>query len=249
MHIDGLTFGFEIVNFLVLVWLLTRFLFRPVARALAGRRRLIDEAFAKAAAEQAAADAARREYEGRLEAWQREKAALRKDELALLDAERSKRLASLHAELDRERELAQSVAERRADDLRREYERAARTEAAGFAAQFLARLASPAMAKSLLRVACEDLLRLPEASATVADALRAAGRRVQLESAAPLDADELRELGDALARVAGGPVEIACAPAQPALVCGLRMTIGAVLLEANVRDELRFFFGGARHGG
>jgi F-type H+-transporting ATPase subunit b len=43
MQIDPLTFLFELVNFVVLAWLLHRWVYRPVAAAIAERRREIDE--------------------------------------------------------------------------------------------------------------------------------------------------------------------------------------------------------------
>ena len=38
MQIDWTTFALEIINFLVLVWILKRFLYRPVLDTLARRR-------------------------------------------------------------------------------------------------------------------------------------------------------------------------------------------------------------------
>ncbi len=43
MQIDPLTFLFELVNFIVLAWLLQRWVYRPVAAAIADRRRELDE--------------------------------------------------------------------------------------------------------------------------------------------------------------------------------------------------------------
>jgi len=43
MQIDPLTFVFELVNFVVLAWLLQRWVYRPIAAAIADRRREIDD--------------------------------------------------------------------------------------------------------------------------------------------------------------------------------------------------------------
>ncbi len=68
MDINWTTFGFQIVNFLVLAWLLKRFLYGPITRAMDERERKfaerLDEATAaKQTAEQEAADYRRRNEE------------------------------------------------------------------------------------------------------------------------------------------------------------------------------------------
>ena len=50
MHIDLWTLALQTINVLVLVWLLARFLFRPVAAIIAARRAAADKLLADAAA-------------------------------------------------------------------------------------------------------------------------------------------------------------------------------------------------------
>lgn len=61
MHFDVWTFGLQLINFIILVWLLQRFLYRPVLRLLDQRRQATEQqvaaaAEARAKAEQALAD-------------------------------------------------------------------------------------------------------------------------------------------------------------------------------------------------
>ena len=55
MQIDWLTVAAQIVNFLVLVWLLQRFLYGPITRAMARRETRIEDRLADARAMQVAA--------------------------------------------------------------------------------------------------------------------------------------------------------------------------------------------------
>lgn len=102
MQIDWWTLGLQTINFLIVVWLLTRFLYRPVRRIIdereAADRRLADEAAAKAAE----AEKVRAEYERKM----REAAAARQA-----------KEAELHAELERERDAALEKAQAKADAL------------------------------------------------------------------------------------------------------------------------------------
>ncbi|NBB69867.1 MAG: hypothetical protein GVY33_06020 [Alphaproteobacteria bacterium] len=123
MQIDWLTVAAQIVNFLVLVWLLQHFLYGPITRAMAAREERIENRVAEA--EQAKVDAAA-EAE-RLQARQRELEAAREDELdkAKREAEQTRTALERDArrEVDDKREawLAQLEDERASflDELRR----------------------------------------------------------------------------------------------------------------------------------
>ena len=89
MQIDATTFVLQLVNFVVLVWILHRFLYRPVLAAIDKRRAAIDKSMDDAKAVRAEAERLRTQFEGRLAEWERERLKAR----AALDAE----LAALRA--------------------------------------------------------------------------------------------------------------------------------------------------------
>jgi F-type H+-transporting ATPase subunit b len=95
MQIEWWTLALQAVNFLVLVWLLRRFLYRPVREVIEKRRALSEEAFAKAAAKEAEAEALKSQMAAERTAMAEERQAM---------------LKNLHEEIGREREalLAQS---------------------------------------------------------------------------------------------------------------------------------------------
>ncbi len=49
MELNWTTFALEIVNFLILVWILKRFLYKPVLEAIARRKTAIDKTLSDAA--------------------------------------------------------------------------------------------------------------------------------------------------------------------------------------------------------
>ena len=99
MEFDGLTFGAQVLNLLILVFLLRRFLYRPVTRALDRR----EEAIA-----------------GRWDEVREERETAR---------ERSEALARRHEELEEEREAALEQMRREAEELRGRLVEEARAEA------------------------------------------------------------------------------------------------------------------------
>jgi F-type H+-transporting ATPase subunit b len=63
MTIDWWTLALQVGNFLILVWLLQRFLYKPVVRIIARRKEETERAFAEAEAIRREAEAARKRYE------------------------------------------------------------------------------------------------------------------------------------------------------------------------------------------
>ena len=102
MQIDWWTLALQAVNFLVLVWLLKRFLYRPVREVIEKRKQLAEQAFADADKQKSEAEAARQRFEeGR----------------AGLAKERQETLEKTHHELEAERLKALDEARHAADKL------------------------------------------------------------------------------------------------------------------------------------
>lgn len=102
MQIDWWTLAVQAVNFLVLVWLLWRFLYRPVREVIDKRKQLAEQAFADAEARKGEAEAARRRFEERQ---------------AELAGERRDMLKKIHEELEVERRKVLDEAKGEADKL------------------------------------------------------------------------------------------------------------------------------------
>jgi F-type H+-transporting ATPase subunit b len=103
MEIDWWTLAIQTVNFLVVVWLLSRFLYRPVRRMIEAREADDRKAAEDAAAKAADAERLRAEYEKKL---------------AEFDAEMRRREAELHETLQREREETLTAARKEAEEVR-----------------------------------------------------------------------------------------------------------------------------------
>ena len=76
MQIDWLTVAAQAVNFLVLVFLLKKFLYGPVVAAIERREARIAGRLSEAAEREAAAGRTARDYEDRLRGFEREREAL-----------------------------------------------------------------------------------------------------------------------------------------------------------------------------
>lgn len=103
MQFDWWTLAIQAVNFLVLVWLLSRFLYRPVRQVIEKRQALSAEAADAAQRKADEAEAARQRYEDR----QRE-----------LEAERRALAEKVHKDMQQEREKLLQAARDEAEQIR-----------------------------------------------------------------------------------------------------------------------------------
>ena len=242
MAFDWLTFGFEIVNFLVLVWLLHRLLYRPVLALI--ERRQADIAARAQAAETLRAEAERlkAEYDRRLQDWANERAKARRELDEEIERERQRRLQELETELAERRQREAALREREAAELRRSTEREALALAGRFAARLLGVAAGPELEARLVQLLVEQLGALPaERRAALREALRTASAPLQVTSAYRLDDSQRAELARALAALAGDGTPAIDYHEDPALLAGLRLQVGAWQLGANLQDELQAF--------
>lgn len=243
MQLDWSTFFLQTVNFLILVWILRRFLYRPVLEVVARRRAGIEDSLAQAAAAGAKAAALRKDYEQRVAQWEGEREAARarlKDEI---DGERARMLAQTQKALAGERERSEALEAQRRDEIRSAMEAEALVLGASFATRLLQRLAGETLDEELVDVMIEDLGAMSDADRqTITDASR--GANVALTCARPLGDAVLDRLRHALEPLTGGasPPEVRV---DPSLISGVRVQTGPWVLAANLADELSFFRAGA----
>jgi F-type H+-transporting ATPase subunit b len=241
VELNWSTFLLEIVNFLVLVWILKRLIYRPVLEVIARRKAGIEQALKEARSLKAEAEAMGQRYEGRLTDWEREREGAREALAKELEAERGRRLAALKADLEQQREKALVAEERRQAEALRDMEGRALAQGAAFASRLLAQATGPELEARLLELAVSELRKLPEAR--LADLRNRWGERpeaIAVASAHPLSDTQRQTLGESLAAVTGRALPLTFQQ-DPELLAGLRITLGAWVLEANLQAELRGF--------
>ncbi len=247
MELDWTTFILEIINFLVLMWILQRFLYRPVMNVVAQRRAAISKGLEEAQSTQDAATSLKEQYENRLSDWQKEREEARKELREEIETERQKLLEQLQVELADLRQKEQVLAARRREDLLREARQQALSLSGEFATKLLQRLADPTVEAKLLDMLLEDLAALPEDQRkTLADAQRKMQTPAQIVSAFPLNDTQRQRLAAVLQKTLAMPVAGEFR-VDPALLAGISVQIGPQRLQASLQEELRFFGEAMRH--
>lgn len=228
------TLGFQAVNVLVLVWLLARFLFRPVATMVTARQaeatRLLDEA----RAQRDAAAAERQELE---------------QEAARAAQARIERLTVVTAEVEKQRTAMLAVAEAEAARLRSEAQadiaralkatadeagRRAGRLAVDIAAKLLDRLPSEMRIGPFVAGLAAAVAALPEATRAE---LGAGGASVPLTAARPLTEAEAALCATALGAALGRQVRVD-PRTDPALIAGLEIEAPHAVIRNSFRADL-----------
>lgn len=241
MELNWGTFVLEILNFLVLVWLLKHFFYQPVQAVVTRRREGIAAQLQEAEEGRQQAEGLRQQYENRLADWEAEREAARQTLLQELEAERARLRQELQQGLEAEREKAGVLAEREQGLRQREAEAQALTQGARFVSRLLERLASPEVEAQLGELLLGELRALP---ATAREALQAVQSGNSLEvvvaSVYPLAPAQRQRLEQQLQQLVPPGLHFAYQQ-NPALIAGLHITVGPWVMHANLRDELKTF--------
>lgn len=236
MHIDWWTLALQTVNVLILIWILGRFFFRPVADLLAKRR-------AEAVRLIAEADAARKEGEDLRAEAARQRADIdaQRDRLMAearkaAEAEKASLLAAFSSELEQHRKDTTIAIERERAAMQRVMLDRASELSVDIARRLLKRLPAGAGFSAFLDGLSVELGKLP---AEVRDSLAGADRDHPLEvvTASALDDKQAAKLRDVLHTALGGdpPMELSC---DPALIAGFEIRSRNVFVRNSWQSDL-----------
>ncbi len=233
MRIDWWTLALQTVNVLILIWILSKFLFRPVVAIIEERRKaavkLLDDAEAAKMGAVAAREAA--EAEGAKIAAARDNVL--RQAAADAEAQRAAALASAREEVDQLRAAAATeMSWTRASEESAASDRAARL-AVDIAAKLLARLPDSARVDGFIDGLAQALASLPEPSR---DGF-GGGDKPKLTAARALSAEETKSCGDAFAHALGRPLDFSVA-IDPALIAGLELETPHAVVRNSFRSDL-----------
>lgn len=171
MTLDLWSLGLQAVNVAILVWLLSRVFWRPIAAAIANRQKTAADVIEAAQATQAKADAALKEATQAREGIAAEHATMR--DAALAEAKTATRAALEAAETEAKDLLDVAEAKIRNDTDAAKQDSAAQASELSLkiAARLLARLTSPSVQSAFLTQLVDAIAKMPasERAALVAD--------------------------------------------------------------------------------
>ena len=238
MEFNLSTFFLEIINFLILIWILQRLFYKPLLEVIAKRKQLIDQSLADADTKQQQAEELRSLYENRQKLWEQEKQAGLNALHQQMDIERRTRMAQLDTDLEQERQKLNVTIQRQIRELQQRVEKQALENGARFAGMLLKQSAGPELEARLFAILLDNLKTLPEACRLCLQMMSAKNQApIKITSAYPLTAELRLQLEQKLSLLIDSQINFEYHQ-DAGLIAGIRMDIGAWVLNANLQHEL-----------
>lgn len=233
------SFLFELINFLVLVLILQRLVYRPLRAGIEQRRQ--DAAAKEQAVEQRmqAAEALEASSRARLSELDELRTATLRQATEQADEERARLLAQAREDAGLERAHAERLLQAERESARAWVREMAVEHSTTVAGRLLLELAPEAIERSLFdRLLVELSRRGPELrGALPGDGGAGSESEVEVTCAQPLGADEQRRLRAQLAELLGAPPRLVVRD-DGALGAGLVLRVGHLVLDASLAGEL-----------
>jgi F-type H+-transporting ATPase subunit b len=236
--IDWFTVVAQVVNFLILVWLLKRFLYKPILDAIDAREKRIAGELADADAKKAAAEKQRDEFQRKSRAFDEQRAALMIKATEEAKAERQRLL-------DEARKAADTLTAKRMEALRsdgqnlnRAISRAAQHEVFAIARKALTDLATVSLEERLGEVFTRRLREIdPAAKAVLAKALMSMSDAALVRSTFELPAEQRAAIQNALNESFAAEIQVRF-ETSPELVSGIELTANGQKVAWSIADYL-----------
>jgi F-type H+-transporting ATPase subunit b len=224
MLIDWFTVGAQALNFLILVWLMKRFLYKPVLDAIDSREKLIAKELADAAARKADAQKDRDELQHKNDEFENQRSALLAKATDEAKAERDRLI-------DEARKAAAALSAKRAeamkndaDNLNKAISRRAQKEVFAVAKKALADLATVSIEERIGEVFTRRLREMDaNAKECMGKALKSAPNSALIRSTFDLPADQRAAIQNALNETFSSEIHVRFETA-PDLISGIELT-------------------------
>ena len=238
MPIDWFTVAAQIINFLILVWLMKRFLYQPILDAIDAREKRIAGELADADTRKAEAQKERDEFQRKNDAFERERVALLREAIDEAKAERQKLLDEARQAADALRVRQMQTLSNDADSLHEAISRRTQQEVLAIARKALTDLAAVSLEERMSEVFTGRLRALDSpAKETFVKSLQTASRPARVRSAFDLSAAQRAAIQKALNETFSTEIQVRF-ETSPDLVSGIELTTDGHKMAWSIADYL-----------
>ncbi len=239
MQIDWWTLTLQVVNFLVLVWLLWRFLYRPVRAVIEKRKLVSEQAFDDADKQKGEAEAARQRFEEARDQLAQERQDLLKEIHEESKTERRKILNEARHEADELLETARGSLVKEQETVLAEVREQVAALAVELASSLLRKVGTNASSGVFLEQLDRQLKDMPaDERERLQKDLAANSARLTVVTAVPLTPEEQEQWTDLLSACLGQRDKTDFA-ADPEILGGAELRFPHAVLKFTWADQLR----------
>ena len=238
MLIDWFTIGAQALNFLILVWLMKRFLYKPILHAIDAREQRIAKEIADADAKRAEAEKEREKFQKKNEEFDRRRGAFLSQATEEAKAERGRLLDEARQAADALRAKRQDALKREQQSLNDEITRRTREEVFAIARKTLTDLAGTSLEERMSEVLTRRLRELDgDAKEGLAKALKTSSDPVLVRSAFELPSEQRAAIQHALNETFSAEIQVRFETA-PDVISGIELTANGRKVAWSIADYL-----------
>ena len=241
MLIDWFTVCAQAVNFLLLVWLLKRFLYQPVLQAIASREKRVADQLQQAADRMTEAQQERDNFKRQNEELERRRMELLAQATAAAQSERQKLFADARKDSEVYRLKYQAAAREEYEKLNRHLAGRVQKEVLDITRKVLADLSATNLEDAAVLM---FLRRLQDPGSPVREklsqALKTAAEPACLRSVFPLPLAQQAAIKDALGKLASTDIAVRFETSS-SLLCGLELVVGGQKFAWNMDEYIHSF--------
>ena len=238
MLIDWLTVGAQVFNFLILVWLMKRFLYKPILHAIDAREERIAAELADADTQKAEAKKERDEFEHKNAEFDQQRTALLSQATDEAKVERQRLFDEARQAADTLRARQHETLRNDAHNLNQAISRRAEQEVFAIARKALTDLATTSLEERLGEVFTRRLREMDgQAKAGLAQALRTASEPALVRSAFDLPAQQRAVIQNALNETFSAEIPVRFETA-PELISGIELAANGQKVAWSIADYL-----------
>lgn len=238
MLIDWFTVGAQTLNFLILVWLMKRFLYQPVLDAIDAREKRIATELADAAQKQTQADEERETFQQKNAYFDQQREAMVHKATAEVDTQRQRMLAEARAAAEGMRDKWHATVESELQTLQQSIAQRSQDEIFAIARKVLAELADATLEDRMTEVFFQRLRQLDApAKSELVKALKISSGPVQVRSAFALSPAQQTAMGQALDAATASHIAIEF-ETTPEVISGIELSANGWKVDWNIAGFL-----------
>jgi len=238
MLIDWFTVGAQALNFLILVWLMKRFLYKPILDAIDARDKLVAAELADAAAKKAEAQKESDEFRKKNEEFDQQRAGVLSKAAEEAKAERERLLDEARKAADAWSAKRQATLTNEAASLNQAIARRTQQEVFAIARKALTDLATTSLEERLGEVFTRRLREMDgKSKESIAQALKSTSDPAVVRSTFDLPAEQRAAIQNALNETFSAEVRVRFETA-PDLIAGIELTTNGQKVAWTIADYL-----------
>ena len=246
MLIDWFTVGAQTLNFLILVWLMKRFLYKPILHAIDAREQRIAAELADADAKKGEAQKERDEFQHKNEEFEQQRAALMSQATEEVQAERQRLLDEARQAADTLRAKRQDALQREQQALNDEITRRTQEEVFAITRKTLQDLAGVGLEERMCDVFTQHLRSLNgEVKAELVASIQTAKQSSRVRSAFELPPEQRSKIQTALNVTLAADVQVQF-ETVPDLISGVELSVNGKKMAWSVNEYLNTVEAGAK---